>query len=174
MRALIWNIRGFGRRGRRDQLRDFLRKARVDILFLQETIRQEFSLQELESLEIGDKFFWTWLPASGHSGGLLVGFRDSCFDVGVVHKGEFLISTKLVLKASRFFFEFVGVYGPTDHSRSPLFLQELEEVVSRATSPMLIAGDFNLIRGSTNKNNRNIDWSRVNLFNDSIAHLQLR
>jgi hypothetical protein len=96
-------------------------------------------------LEIGDNFFWTWLPASGHSGGLLVGFRDSCFDVGVVHKGEFLISTKLVLKASRFFFEFVGVYGPTNHSRSPLFLQELEEVVSRATSHVLIAGDFNLI-----------------------------
>jgi hypothetical protein len=128
----------------------------------------------LESLEIGDKFFWSWLPASGHSGGLLVSFRDSCFDVGVVSKGEFLISTKLVLKSSRFFFEFVGVYGPADHSRSPLFLQELEEVVTRATSPVLIAGDFNLIRGSTDKNNRNIDWSRVNLFNDSIARLQLR
>jgi exonuclease III len=93
MRALIWNIRGFGRRGRRNQLRDFLRNTHVDILFLQETIRQDFSLQELESLEVGDKFFWTWLQASGHLGGLLVGFRDSCFDVGVVHKGEFLIST---------------------------------------------------------------------------------
>jgi hypothetical protein len=102
---------------------------------------------------------------------LLVGFRDSCFEVGVVHKGEFLISTKLVLKASRFFFEFVGVYGPADHSRLPLFLQELEEVVTRATSHVLIAGDFNLIKGSADKNNRNIDWSRVNLFNDSIARL---
>jgi hypothetical protein len=38
----------------------------------------------------------------------------------------------------------------------------------------LVAGDFNLIRGSADKNNRNIDWSRVNLFNDSIARLQLR
>jgi endonuclease/exonuclease/phosphatase family metal-dependent hydrolase len=104
----------------------------------------------------------------------LVGFRDSCFDVGVVHKGEFLISTQLVLKASRFFFQFVGVYGPADHSRSPLFLQELEEVVSRATSPVFVAGDFNLIRGRNDKNNRNIDWPRVNMFNDSIARLQLR
>jgi hypothetical protein len=68
----------------------------------------------------------------------------------------------------------VGVYGPADHSRSPLFLQELEEVVARATSPVLVAGEFNLIRVSADKNNRNIDWSRVNLFNDSIARLQLR
>jgi hypothetical protein len=120
MRALICNIRGFGRRGRRNQLRDFLINAHIDILFLQETVRQDFSLQELESLEVGDKFFWTWLPSSGHSGGLLVGFRDSCFDVGVVHKGEFLMSTQLVLKASRFFFQFVGVYGLADHSRSLL------------------------------------------------------
>jgi exonuclease III len=129
----------------------------VDILFLQETIRQDFSLHELESLEVGDKFFWTWLLASGHSGGLLVGFRDSCFEVGVVHKGEFLISTQLVLKASRFFFQFVGVYGPADHSRSSLFLQEMEKVVSRATSPVLVAGDFNLIRGRNDKNKRDID-----------------
>jgi exonuclease III len=153
MRAIIWNIRGFGPRGRRNQLRDFLRNSRVDILFLWETIRQDFTLQELESLEVGDKFFWTWLPASGHSGGFLVGFIDSYFEVGVVHKGEFLISTQIVLKASHFFFEFVGVYGPADHSRSPLFLQELEEVVSRAAYPVLVAGDFNLIRGTADKNN---------------------
>jgi hypothetical protein len=82
MRALIRNIRGFGRRGRRNQLTDFLRNAHVDILFLQETIRQDFSLQELESLEVGDKFFWTWLPASGHSGGLLVGFRELVLKLG--------------------------------------------------------------------------------------------
>jgi hypothetical protein len=92
----------------------------------------------------------------------------------VVHKGEFLISIQLVLKTSRFFFEFVGVYGPADHSRSPLFLQELEEVVSRATYLVLVAGDFNLLRGRADKNNKNIDWTRVNLFNHCIARLQLK
>jgi hypothetical protein len=68
----------------------------------------------------------------------------------------------------------VGVYGPADHSRLSLFLQELEEVVSQATSPVLVARDFNLIRGRNDKNNKNIDWPRVNMFNDSIARLQLR
>jgi hypothetical protein len=36
---------------------------------------------------------------------------------------------------------------------SSLFLQELEEVVSQATSLVLVAGDFNLIRGRNDKNN---------------------
>jgi hypothetical protein len=57
MRVLISNFRGFGNRGHRNQLKDYLRKYKVDILFLQETIRQDFSLQELEGFEFGDKFY---------------------------------------------------------------------------------------------------------------------
>jgi exonuclease III len=95
MKVFIWNIHGFGRRGRRNQLKDFLRLNKVDIVFLQETIRQEFSLAELDSLEVGDKFFWSWLPASGHSGGILVSFRDSVFDVGGTVKGSFLVATQV-------------------------------------------------------------------------------
>jgi hypothetical protein len=38
---------------------------------------------------------------------------------------------------------------------------------------MVVAGDFNLIRGSADKNNQNIDWMRVRLFNDSIARMEL-
>jgi exonuclease III len=173
MKVFIWNIRGFGRRGRRNQLKDFLRLNKVDIFFLQETIRQDFSLAELDSLEVGDKFFWSWLPASGHSGGILIGFRDSVFEVGVTFKGSFLVATQECVKASRFFFEFVGVYGPADHSRSGAFLTELEQIVNRSQYQVMVAGDFNLIRGRADKNNRNIDWPRLNLFNDCIARLHL-
>jgi exonuclease III len=133
----------------------------VDIIFLQETIRQDFTLAELDSLEVGDKFFWSWLPANGHSGGILVGFRDSVFEIGSTMKGSFLVATQVCVKASRFLFEFVGVYGPADHSRSGAFLAELDDTVNRAQYPVVVAGDFNLIRGRADKNNRNID-----LFND--------
>jgi hypothetical protein len=146
---------------------------KVDILFLQETIRQDFSLGELDSLEVGDKFLWTWLPANGHSGGLLAGFRDSVFDVGSVSKGEFLLTTQVCLKGTRFLFEFVGVYGPMDHGRSPVFLLELKSSISRSPFLVFMAGEFNLIRGRADKNNNNIDWQRVHQFNDCIARLQL-
>jgi exonuclease III len=130
MRALIWNFRGFGNRGRRNQLKDYLRKYKVDILFLQETIRQDFSLQELEVFEFGDKFYWTWLPAVGQSGGMLMGLRDSTFEVGATDQGVFFLSATILHRASRFIFEFIGVYGPADHSRSRDFLAELETKVS--------------------------------------------
>jgi endonuclease/exonuclease/phosphatase family metal-dependent hydrolase len=70
-------------------------------------------------------------------------------------------------------FEFIGVYGPADHARSRNFLEELEVKVSSTQYPVVVAGDFNLIRGSADKNNRNIDWTRVRLFNDSIARMDL-
>jgi endonuclease/exonuclease/phosphatase family metal-dependent hydrolase len=70
-------------------------------------------------------------------------------------------------------FEFIGVYGPADHARSRAFLEELGNQVSSTQYPVVVAGDFNLIRGSADKNNRNIDWTRVRLFNDSIARMDL-
>ena len=57
MRAMGWNFRGFGQSGRKNLLKDYLRKFRIDIIFLQETIRQSFSLSELEGLVHGDRFF---------------------------------------------------------------------------------------------------------------------
>jgi hypothetical protein len=53
MRALIYNIRGFGEPGRRGQLKTYLRQHRVDIVAIQETIRAIFSTAELRSLEVG-------------------------------------------------------------------------------------------------------------------------
>jgi hypothetical protein len=77
------------------------------------------------------------------------------------------------MKATRFLFEFVGVYGPADHGCSPAFLVELESAISRPSFPVFVAGDFNLIRGRADKNNNNIDWQCIHLFNDCIARLQL-
>jgi exonuclease III len=173
MRVLIWNFRGFGNGGRRNQLKDYLRKYKVDILFLHETIRQDFSLQELEGFEFGDKFYWTWLPAVGQSGGMLLGLRNITFEVGATDQGLFFLSATILHRASRFIFEFIGVYGPADHSRSREFLAELEAKVAISQYPVVVAGDFNLICGSADKNNTNIDWSRVRLFNDSIARMNL-
>jgi endonuclease/exonuclease/phosphatase family metal-dependent hydrolase len=37
----------------------------------------------------------------------------------------------------------------------------------------VVLGEFNLIRGPQNKNNDNINWPLVNLFNECIARLAL-
>jgi hypothetical protein len=37
-------------------------------------------------------------------------------------------------RSSKVIFEFIGVYGPADHSRAQEFLDELEDKVSRANT----------------------------------------
>ncbi|XP_071685047.1 uncharacterized protein [Lolium perenne] len=174
MRALIYNIRGFGQLGRRTQLKDYIRDNRLDIIGLQETIRPDFSTAELRSLEFGGQFMWNWLPADGRSGGMLLGFRDDSFDVGAWKMGTFFISASILQRNNRMKWCFILLYGPADHGRSDEFLGELAREVDASPFPVVLAGDFNLIRGASDKNNSNIYWTRVRRFNDAIAAMSLR
>lgn len=153
MRCLIWNMRGFGARGRCALLKDYLRKVKIDIIFLQETIRQSFTCAELDSLDPSDKFDWEWIPVNGQSGGMLLGVRTSTLQVGAIDLKEFLINAFIYHFASKVRFQFVGVYGPADHSRSGAFLNELEQQISSMRFPVIVGGDFNLICGIADKNN---------------------
>jgi hypothetical protein len=54
------------------------------------------------------------------------------------------------------------------------FLDELLKKVGSCSIPILIVGDFNLVRRSENKSNENINWPTVSRFNDAIASLSLR
>ena len=66
----------------------------------------------------------------------------------------------------------VSVYGPADHARSADFLGEITTLVGAkraANLPVVVSGDFNLIRSGADKNNGNVDWARVSLFNNAIA-----
>ena len=66
------------------------------------------------------------------------------------------------------------VYGPADHRRSPAFLEELHLKISNSLLPVVVGGDFNLIRSPNEKNNDRINFPRMQLFNDWIAELGLR
>ena len=156
IRLFDWNLRGFGQEGRRNQLREHMRREDVDIVGLQETIRQDFSIQELEGLS-RHKFAWQWLPTSSHLGGILLGVKEDTFEVEHMDRGEFFLSMALSHRRSGFRWEVIIVYGPADHARSPAFLAELRAKVARCATPLVIAGDFNLIRSPDDKSSANID-----------------
>jgi exonuclease III len=174
MRALFWNIRGFGVMGRRTLLKAYLRTHCIDIVCLQETIKHDFTDQELRSLETGEKFIWCWLPATGHSGGMLLGFRDSAFEVGLIGTGRYYIMASVICRSDRARLDVIGIYGPADHTLSAGFLEEISNKVAAADAQLIVGGDFNLLRAAHDKNNDRINWARLDLFNDHIANWGLR
>ncbi|KAE8793755.1 hypothetical protein D1007_31590 [Hordeum vulgare] len=173
MKLLCWNIRGFGLSGRRRQLIEYLRQEEIDIVGLQEMIRQDFSMLELKSLS-RHQFTWQWLPTTGHSGGILLGVREDAFWVEDMDRGEFFMSMAITDRQAHLSWEVIIVYGPADHGRSVEFLAELRNKVERCTTPVVVAGDFNLIRWASDKSSPNVDRPRMRLFNDCIADLALR
>jgi hypothetical protein len=119
---------------------------------LQETIKRDFTDQELRSLEIGEKFIWCWLPAAGHSGGMLLGLRDSAFEVSSIGTGRYYIKASIICHADRTRLEVIGIYGPADHALSAGFLEEISNKIVAAEAPLIIGGDFNLLRAAHDKN----------------------
>uniref|UniRef100_A0ACD6AD80 Uncharacterized protein n=1 Tax=Avena sativa TaxID=4498 RepID=A0ACD6AD80_AVESA len=171
--AFIWNIRGFGHDGRRQQIRDYLRLEDVDIVGLQETIRQDFSIPELQGLS-RHSFVWHWLPANGLSGGILLGVKEDTFEVEDMDRGEFFVSMLLTHRQSNLRWEVIIVYDPVDHRRSLAFLAELSAKVERCSTPVVVAREFNLIRAPEEKSSNIIDFPRMRMFNDCIVDLALR
>ena len=61
------------------------------------------------------------------------------------------------------------VYGPADHSLSHLFLDEISNMIDSCGLPLLIGGDFNLMRSPSDKNSPNFSWSLADAFNAFIC-----
>lgn len=174
MRAIFWNIRGFGHTGRRTLLKKYLHKERIDCVALQETIKSDFSFTELKSIDPRERFVWQWVPANGHSGGLLLGLDHDKFLVTSWTAGTYFLSAKIANKADLHIWELCVVYGPADHARSAPFLEEIGRFTSMINHPLVIGGDFNLIRSEEDKSSGNINWPRINLFNNAIADMELK
>ena len=177
MRAIFWNIHGFGHAGRRTQLKEYMHREDVDIVGLQETIKGDFRFHELLAIDPLERFEWQHIPAVGHSGGLLLGLNRTLYEIIDWDVGSFFISAHFRVRASRRELVVIQVYGLADHSRSAEFLGELQAKVNSVTEaalPVLVGGDFNLIRSGADKSNSNINWPRVAMFNDAIASMALR
>ena len=144
MRILFFNIRGFGHVGRRTLIKNLLREHQIDIVCLQETIKQDFTDLELQSLEVGEKFFWCWLPAMGHSGGILMFLRDSAFEVESTDRGQYFLSVNFLHRRLHRPMTLIGVYGPANHAASETFLQELSAKIASCRFPILLGGEGTL------------------------------
>ena len=95
----IWNMWGLGQEGRQRQLTNYIKKENADIVGIQETVRSDFSIAELESLSCHN-FAWQWLPATRHSGGILLGVKEDTFEVDDMDRGEFFVSMLLTHRKS--------------------------------------------------------------------------
>jgi exonuclease III len=153
---------------------ELVKDFRVDIVCLQETIKREFSDAELRRISGGCDFKWHMVPVRGHSRGLLVGVRMDSFDIVEVDKGIYFCSSVVVQKSTGHCFEIINVYGPTQHEFSEEFIGELTVKLMSCPYPVVLGGDFNLIREVCEKSNEIYSQRLMDLFNRFISDMDSR
>jgi hypothetical protein len=76
----------------------------LDLVGIQETIKQDFSDKELEDLSGSMDFVWKWIPAKGHSRVLMLGIKVDSFEIEVVEMADFFLGSLIRNKLTNFRF----------------------------------------------------------------------
>lgn len=133
-------------------LKDLTRDYNVDFISLQETVKKSYTDKFFKSIEPDRAFAWQWIPAESKSGGVLCGIKSEKFDTISCEIGSHAILAKVVDKKTFKKMSLISVYGPVHDDKKEEFLTELSCVCSDNSYLLVIGGDFNTLRYSSEKN----------------------
>jgi hypothetical protein len=109
-----------------------------------ETCKRSFS--DLKNLCVGKNFIWHCKEPSGRSEGILLCIDLDMFDIGSIDEGDFYVKFSLCNKIDSFKWALVAIYGPAQDNYKQSFLVELVNMCSHVDLPIVIGGDFNILR----------------------------
>jgi hypothetical protein len=168
MIGLFWNIRGLGLPGRITALVDKIKGNHVDFLGIMETKKEHLSSGFLRVITGNVPFKWHSLPTVRSAGGILIGVNT---EVLYVTKSDILkYSASVILQdvKSRFSWKLVVIYGSPYEEGKQEFIDELHQIMHSWQGPILLGGDFNLVRNSREKSNGVINQRWTDAFNNWI------
>jgi hypothetical protein len=156
MHAIFWNSDGFGDLAKHFFVRETIREHKLDFFAILETRRSNFSSPFLEHLAAGLHYQWYCLPPLGRSGSMLVGFNAASLQIQNVITSDRCVKFYVFSKIDNFKWVMVVVYGAAQEEYKPEFLAELVRICEDEPLPMLVGGDFNIIRRQDEKNNESL------------------
>ena len=174
MRGIFWNSRGLRDLAKTKFLSNTSRDQGLDFIALLETGKKDFTQAKLDRYCGGRNFVWHWTEPHGRSGGMLLGVNLDVCDVGSIEEGDFFIKFHLRNRSDDFHGCLVAVYGAAQPEFKEKFLTESVQACRKVSLPLLVGGDFNIIRNPSEKNNDNYDDRWSFLFSAIIDGLNLR
>jgi hypothetical protein len=105
--------------------------------------------------------------------GTLIGVRQDNLDAIEMDAEQFFSSVTIVNKQDKFCWEVVNVYGPVKYDRKAAFLPEIYQKIQKSGNPLVIGGDFNLIRYPWGKNIGSNYTIWMDMFNNFINNTNL-
>lgn len=140
MRTLFWNVKGLGKAFRRNWVKEHILDEDLDVVAIQETIKQDFADWELKEMAGNRDFSWFWVPARGHSGGLITGVNTEGFEIEQSLIGVHFVGVLLRDRKTNYRFWILNIYGPAQHSLSEEFIKEIHDFCVNETLPIVMGG----------------------------------
>jgi exonuclease III len=103
-----------------------------------------------------------------------MGVKKDRYEVEEWETGEFFVGASIRDRLKNIRCEVITVYGPADHQWSNIFLEELDTKFKGVTMPVILGGDFNLIRDLSDKSTGVGDQRLISAFNSFIENNHLR
>jgi hypothetical protein len=174
MIGCFWNGEGFRDPAKHSFVHETIRNFKLDFFAILETGRSDFSAPFLCHISGGLDFSWYCLPPQGRSGGILVGMNTASLQVKKVTNGDYCVKFKIRSKQDGFEWLLIPVYGAAQEINKPEFLAELVRTYENETLPLLLGGDFNIIKRQEEKNNDNFNPRWPFILNAIIESLEVR
>jgi hypothetical protein len=138
-------------------------------LALSETGRRNYPQSLLDRLSGGIDFQWISRPPRGRSGGMLVSVRSDTMEVLASSDDEYHIKLTIRNKVDNFIWDLVAVYGAAQDAFKADFLRELVNLAKDNPHPIIIGGDFNLLRFRHEKSKGHFNEHWPFLFNAALT-----
>ena len=174
MIGMFKNSRGLRDLAKHLHIADCIKEHFLDFVAISETGKRDYSASLLNRLSGGEDFAWVSRPPHGRSGGILIGIRNSSLEILDETGGDFHIKLHIRNKSDNFVWSLVAVYGAAQDAFKPAFLRELVNLAKDNPYPIIIGGDFNLLRFPHEKSRGRFDYHWPFLFNAVIDSLDLR
>jgi exonuclease III len=146
LNGMTWNNEGFHDPNKNLFVHEIVREQKLDFVALLETRRSNFVVPFLKHLAVGSDFSRFYLPPHRRSRGILIGINSAILLVKRVEMANFWVKIYLRCQNDGFEYVLVPIYGDAQDSHKLEFLSELRHMCDEKPLPMLVGGDFNIIR----------------------------
>lgn len=145
MKIMAWNVRGLGSARKRILIKETIKKARIDIVMIQETKLKVINQKWVRSIWSSWNKNWAYLPSFGASGGQLIIWKDEIFEHLDILPRAYTLSIKFRNKDNGVIWCLTSVYGPVQPHERETFWTQLVDIQALWNIPCCLGGDFNAI-----------------------------
>jgi exonuclease III len=172
-KILVWNVRGINSQQKWNAIKDKLGESSAGIVCLQETKHDNFDPAYLRNFCPRSLYHFEFYLSVGALGGLIVIWNPALFDGILVSANAYSITMTFTCALTGKCFHLTNIYGPCPSNEKASFISWLYNFDTSPFKNWILAGDFNLMRSTENRNRAGGNINDMMLFNDIIQHLDL-